>query len=52
MIVGADAFFSAEISGLSHRGLSTGRLSVELDGDLPVDHNAIPLKQCLSLTRC
>ena len=50
MIVGAEAFSRTEIRGLSRRGQSTGRFSVDVDVDPAVDHDAVRLKQCLSLT--
>ena len=50
MIVGAEAFCSTEITRLSRRGESTGRLLVDGDVDPAVDHDAVRLKQCLSLT--
>ena len=48
VIVSAEAFSCAEITELSGRGQSTGRVSVDVDDDPPVDHNAVRLKQCLS----
>jgi hypothetical protein len=50
VVVGAEAIFHAEITELSWRGQSTGRLLVDVDVDTPVDHDAVRLKQCLSLT--
>jgi hypothetical protein len=37
VIVGAEAFSRTEITDLSRRGQSTGRLSVDVDVDPPVD---------------
>jgi hypothetical protein len=51
VIVGAEAFFSTEITELSRRGHTVGRLLVDVDVDPAVDHDAVQLKQCLSLTR-
>ena len=48
VIVGAEAFSSTEITGLIRRGHAAGRLSVDVDVDPAVDHNAVQLKQCLS----
>ncbi len=48
MIVGAEAISSTENTQLSQRGQSTGRVSVDVDDDPPVDHNAVRLKQFLS----
>ena len=45
VVVGALAFSCTEITWLSHRGQSTGRLLVDVDDGLPVDHDAIPLMQ-------
>jgi hypothetical protein len=42
VIVGAEAFSGTEISGLSRRGQATGRLSVDVDVDLPVDQLCSP----------
>ena len=50
VIVGAEAFFSTEITELSRRGHAAGRLSVDVDVEPPVDHDAVRLKQCLRLT--
>ena len=37
VIVGAEAFSSTEITVLATRGQSTGRVSVDVDVDPPVD---------------
>jgi hypothetical protein len=42
-MIGAEAFPCTEITELSGRGQSIGRLSVDVDVELPVDHDAIPL---------
>jgi hypothetical protein len=38
VVVGAEAFSCTEIAQLHGRGQSTGRLSVDVDNDPPVDH--------------
>jgi hypothetical protein len=50
VIVGAEANFHTETAQLHDRGRVVGRRSVDLDVDLKVDHDAIRLKQWLSLT--
>jgi hypothetical protein len=50
VIVGAEAIHRTEITELSGRGQSTGRLLVDVAVDLPVNHDAIPLKQRTRLT--
>ena len=51
VIVGAEAIYCTDISGLGSYGQCTGRLSVDVDVDLPVDQDAVRLTQCPSLTR-
>jgi hypothetical protein len=46
VVVGEEAIFHAETARLRRRGRVDGRLSVDVDVDLPVDHDAIPWKQC------
>jgi len=41
VIVGAEAFSSTEITELSGRGQSTGRLSVDVDVDPAVDQTSV-----------
>lgn len=49
VIIGAEAFSFTEITESSRRGLSTRRLSVDVDIiDPAVDRDAVRLKQCLS----
>jgi hypothetical protein len=48
VIVGAEAFSSTEITVLIRRGHAAGRLSVDVDVDPAVDHNAVQSEQCLS----
>jgi hypothetical protein len=43
VIVGTEAFSYMNISALSSRGQSAGRLSVDVDVDPPVDHGAVRL---------
>jgi len=43
VIVGAEAVSCTEISGLSRRGQSTGRVSVDVDVYPPVDRDEGPL---------
>jgi hypothetical protein len=50
VIIGAEAFSCTEISGLSRRGQSTGRLSVDVAVDPPVDQTSVRSEQCPSLT--
>jgi hypothetical protein len=45
VIVGAEAFSSAEISELSRRGHAVGRLSVDVNPELAVDQASVRLKQ-------
>jgi len=47
VIVGAEALSSTEITGLTRRGHAAGRLSVDVDVDPAVDHNAVQSEQCL-----
>jgi hypothetical protein len=49
VIVGAEAFSCTEISGLSRRGQSTGRLSVYVAVDPLVDQTSVRSEQCPSL---
>jgi hypothetical protein len=51
VVVGAEAFSRTEITELSRRGQSTGRLSVDVDVDPPVDQTSVRSEQCPSLTR-
>jgi hypothetical protein len=44
VIVGAEAFSSAEIAQLSSCGHVVGRLLVDADVDTPVDHDAVPVE--------
>jgi hypothetical protein len=48
VIVGAEAFSCAEITELSGRGQSTGRLSVDVAVDPPVDQTSVRFKRGLS----
>src|ERR1017187_3942590 len=50
VVVGAEAFSCTEISDLSRRGQSTGRLSVDVAVDPPVDQTSVRSEQCPSLT--
>ena len=45
-MVGAEAFSCTEISGLSRRSQSTGRLSVDVAVDPPVDQTSVRSEQC------
>jgi len=50
VIVGAEVSSCVEITELSGRGQSTGRVSVDVDVDPAADHDAVRLQQCRSLT--
>src|ERR1017187_6733862 len=50
LVVGAEMFSCTEITELSRRGHTTGRLSVDVEVDLPVDQTSVRSEQCPSLT--
>jgi hypothetical protein len=50
VIVGAEAFSSAEITELSSRGHAVGRLSVDVDVEPLVDQTSVQSGQLPSLT--
>ena len=52
VIVGAEAFSCTEIAQLHGRGQSTGRLSVDVDIDPPVDQASVRSEQRPSSTLC
>jgi len=51
VIVGAEAFSCAEITELSRRGHTIGRLSVDVDADPPVDQIGFPYHARLAANR-
>jgi len=52
VIVGAEAVYVTETSELSSRARTTGRLSVDVAVDTPVDQASVRVTQCPSLTPC
>jgi hypothetical protein len=51
VVVGAEAIYSAEFSGLLNHGQSTGRLSVDVAVDPPVDQIGFPYHARLAANR-
>jgi hypothetical protein len=51
VIVGAEAPSFTEITALSRRGQSMGRLLVDVDEDPPVEQAAVRSKQCPSFSK-
>src|ERR1035441_4377498 len=49
VVVGAEAFSRTSIREVSRRGHTTGRLSVDVEVDLPVDQTSVRSEQCPSL---